>query len=223
MIVISAIPMTLRHRLAQGIGFLFSKLRSQHVHLYITQQANGDPNRDNLQYLLPYKFHNFVRTLNIFSSQYSLAILHPITIQKYVESTRPATICPCPVIIVNVQGMYKYYTLLRYTTQSSNFTQPPNTETYKTCTLINHTTMIPFTYSKYIIYTRIHQNKFLHRWNEMQVVVTLTSTTQIHRSIHIPSIKNDKPHHTQQSSRKIEDTISTCRTNHQFINSILTL
>ena len=68
---------TLKRHPAQHIRSLLNNYRSQQAHLYKTRRSNRDPDRDNPQSPLTHALYNFARTLNIPSSQHSIANPRP--------------------------------------------------------------------------------------------------------------------------------------------------
>ena len=64
----------LREHLAHGTTSLLDNLCSQHTHLIQIGKLIGDPNTDHPYPSLTHAIHNLARTLNIPSSQHSIAI-----------------------------------------------------------------------------------------------------------------------------------------------------
>ena len=92
----STILTTLRSQTAQNIAPILRTLCDQYIHLYRTRSPNDDPDRYNPQSSLTHALQNVVRTLNIPSSQRSLANPLPTTAQQCQRYSRAATICSCP-------------------------------------------------------------------------------------------------------------------------------
>ena len=95
---------TLREYPAQDISSLLDNLCSQHAHLVTTRPLIGDPNTDNPQSPLTHALHFVARTLNIPSSQHSIANPRPTATQQHQRYIRAAAVCPCPILNVSTPG-----------------------------------------------------------------------------------------------------------------------
>ena len=119
---------TLREHHAQDISSLLDNLRSQHAHLIKTRPLIGDPNTDNPQSPLTHALHFVARTLNIPSTQHSIANPRPTTTQQHQRYIRAATVCPCPILKVAAPGhphMCEHCALLRQVITKSSTNDCP--------------------------------------------------------------------------------------------------
>ena len=150
----------------QNIAPLLRTLRAQHSHLYRTNRPNSDPGRYNPQSLLIYALHNIARNLNIPSSQHSLSNPLSTVTQQYQRYQRAATICPCPPRsdTSQIPRMCDLCALLR-----SHMLRPSpvlaNHNPCDTCNLPSNTIPTPQPCPICIVYTLLHQNTFLKRWD----------------------------------------------------------
>ena len=147
----------------------------------------GDPNTDNPQSPLTHALHFVARTLNIPSSQYSIANPRPPTTKQHERYTRAATVCPCPVLKVSTPGyphMCEYCDLLRHV-----LTKSP-TNDYPVCASPHPNEESPNTCADCVIIALIHQNTFATRCTDMQRNMEPTWHSQLHPSLNSPQPGN---------------------------------
>ena len=145
---------TLREHPVQGISSLLDNPRSQYAHLITTRLLIGDLNNNNPQSRLTHVLHFVARTLNIPSSQKSIANPHPTTTQQHDRYTRAATIYPCPILKVSIPGhphMCEYCALLRHVLTNSH------TNDYPLCASPHPNERIPTTCTNCVVFVLIRQ------------------------------------------------------------------
>ena len=178
----------------QDITFLLNDLRLQHSRLFKAGQLNRDPDKDNPQYPLIYVLYNFAQSLNIQSSQYFIANPNPTTTQWHARYTRVVTVWLYLVVTVDTRDtprMCEYCDLLQHITINSKFSTRKRTTECRACAATDDDDNVGTlsTCSGYMVYTLVHQNAFLWRWNEIQSTVipplrhTRTSIAE-HPTIH---------------------------------------
>ena len=168
---------------AQDITSLLNNLRSQYVYLIQTGKRIGDPNIGHPQSLLTHALHNLTRTLNISSSQHSIANPRPTTTRQYARYARALTIYSYPVTKVDKSGtsrMSESCDLLRHVLTKSPTSDCP---IYAS---LNSSADTPSTCSGCVVYALIHQITFTQRCNDIQLVVIATQASQIHTSLNSP-------------------------------------
>ena len=215
---------TLREHPVQGISSLLDNPRSQYAHLITTRLLIGDLNNNNPQSRLTHVLHFVARTLNIPSSQKSIANPHPTTTQQHDRYTRAATIYPCPILKVSIPGyphMCEYCALLRHVLTNSH------TNDYPLCASPHPNERIPTTCTSCVVFALIRQKLFVERWNDIQHRLVPAHQSQLRPSLNSSQSGNSalptRQHGTSPLSNQAPTPAPTSVVVRIYINFILSL
>ena len=142
------------------IAITFYCIDIQHAHLVTTRPLIGDLNNDNHQSPLTHALHFVACTLNIPSSQHSIANPRHMSTQQYQRYIRAAAVCPCPILKISTPGhprMCEHCALLEHVITKSS------TDDCPVCASPNPDDGSPSTCSDCVVFALIHQNTFAER------------------------------------------------------------
>ena len=150
------------------------------MHILLQRPLIENPNTDNPQSPLTHALYFVVRTLNIPSSQHSIANPRPTASQHHQRYIRAAAVCLCPILKVSTPRhprMCEHCALLRYIITKSS------TDDCPACTSPHPNDGSPSTCAGCVNFALIRQNTFAERWNGMQHNLSPAQSSQLHPSL----------------------------------------